>query len=943
VIAASVAGLLKRRSTAPSTRTTFAARRQIASKNLMLNAPPSSKPAPPLPFVADHEQTAGTATSPPRRQSGDPLSDASEKFRAPRVSEDLSSQGPAEVVAANADSTREVLAAVLDVVAPLWPLQDYVAVNPFLGLASKPFLQARQYLRTIRDCELLPSAAASAEVVRTGAVSPEGLRNAFAFCQAELPEWYDGYSPDELIDAVYSAAAASEAAEAATANVHDESAGPNEWADAVNPERAYRTVADLADGALGTEWGRQIVGEITKHCAAHYDQGEAFWPSPWSHLSLFEAFQAAGVVDRRMERLGLTGFRDLVADMPASPVETIAACCRELSIDPAHQPGFLLSEAFSVAGWAAFVQKRPTDAAPETQDAADLVGLLAIRLVFDVALARSLGDGRIDLSELVPAECESEASPGPAVLGRYLVQCACENAYRDTLTGALSAGQRSDDAALPTRPTAQMAFCIDVRSEVIRRHLESASDDAIQTFGFAGFFGMAIEHVCGDSDVGSSHCPVLLTPAMRVNDTTDESRRRAAAKRPWAAGWKAFRKSAASSFTFVESLGLTYAYQLGAGIAGSLGGGAAKRSADGPSPHLSEPIPVDAGAGGLSVQQKIDLAHGFLTNLGLLSNFGRFVICCGHEAQTTNNPYQSGLDCGACGGHSGAPNARIAASLLRDSTIRDGLRKRGVDIPDDTVFLGAVHNTTTDRISLFDADLVPSSHSVELAELRDHLKAAQRLTVAERSERLGGAGRANTDRRAADWAELRPEWGLAGNAAFVVAPRRRTKHANLGGRVFLHDYDWALDPENAVLELILTAPMVVTNWINLQYFASAVDNAAFGSGNKAIHNVVGQFGILRGNGGDLATGLPWQCVHDGERLQHEPLRLAVFVEAPRHRIDRVLAAHANVRELVENGWLSLTAIEEDRFFGRSAGGTWVERRPTPGFQAGPATDSPSQS
>ena len=165
--------------------------------------------------------------------------------------------------------------------------------------------------------------------------------------------------------------------------------------------------------------------------------------------------------------------------------------------------------------------------------------------------------------------------------------------------------------------------------------------------------------------------------------------------------------------------------------------------------------------------------------------------------------------------------------------------------------------------------------------------------------------------RSRDWAQVRPEWGLAGNAAFIAAPRARTQGADLGGRVFLHNYDYRADRDNSTLELIMCAPMVVANWINLQYFGSTVNNAAFGSGNKVLHNVVGTFGVCLGNGGDLQPGLPLQSVHDGNRWIHEPLRLHVFLEAPRDRIGAVLARHAEVRQLVEHGWLLLFAIEDE--------------------------------
>jgi uncharacterized protein YbcC (UPF0753/DUF2309 family) len=115
-----------------------------------------------------------------------------------------------------------------------------------------------------------------------------------------------------------------------------------------------------------------------------------------------------------------------------------------------------------------------------------------------------------------------------------------------------------------------------------------------------------------------------------------------------------------------------------------------------------------------------------------------------------------------------------------------------------------------------------------------------------------------------------------------------------------------------VLELILTAPMVVTHWINLQYYASTVDPSRYGSGNKVLHNVVGgRLGVMEGAGGDLRIGLARQSVHDGRRWMHEPLRLSVFVEAPADAIDAILARHATVRDLVQHRWLFLHRIASD--------------------------------
>ena len=113
-----------------------------------------------------------------------------------------------------------------------------------------------------------------------------------------------------------------------------------------------------------------------------------------------------------------------------------------------------------------------------------------------------------------------------------------------------------------------------------------------------------------------------------------------------------------------------------------------------------------------------------------------------------------------------------------------------------------------------------------------------------------------------------------------------------------------------MLELILTAPVVVASWISLQYYGSTVAPEVFGAGNKLLHNVTGGFGVVEGNGGHLRAGLPWQSVHDGARLVHEPLRLSVLIEAPREAIAAILDQHSEVRALFDNKWLYLFALDD---------------------------------
>jgi hypothetical protein len=261
----------------------------------------------------------------------------------------------------------------------------------------------------------------------------------------------------------------------------------------------------------------------------------------------------------------------------------------------------------------------------------------------------------------------------------------------------------------------------------------------------------------------------------------------------------------------------------------------------------------------------------------------------------------------------------VLAAICNDEAVREGLRDRGIDVPADTVFVAGEHTTTTDEVTLYAGD-VPESHATDVERLRADLETARVGAAAERAETMGADGAAGvreTERRAADWAETRPEWGLAGNAGFVVGPRALTDDLDLGGRCFLHSYDPATDPDGSALEAILTGPMVVTQWINNQYYFSTVDTAVYGSGSKVTHNPVGNVGVYQGNGGDLATGLPLQSVRAADDDPfHQPLRLSVVVCAPVGRVTAVLERHDHLATLLDNGWLSLTVVDPDQEFRR---------------------------
>ncbi|MDP5092992.1 MAG: DUF2309 domain-containing protein, partial [Polaribacter sp.] len=222
-------------------------------------------------------------------------------------------------------------------------------------------------------------------------------------------------------------------------------------------------------------------------------------------------------------------------------------------------------------------------------------------------------------------------------------------------------------------------------------------------------------------------------------------------------------------------------------------------------------------------------------------------------------------------------------------------------------FIGAEHNTTTDEIEIFDA-AVPESHQEKLQQLKNSLQKAQETAT---KDRLGVENSVSfAEKKANDWGETRPEWGLAKNAGFIVAPREMTKSSNLHSRCFLHSYDWEKDITGKALEGIMQGPMVVTQWINNHYYFATVDNKTFGGGTKITHNITGKFGVVQGNGGDLKMGLPLQSICETDsKMYHQPLRLSVLINAPLPRIIDILSRNENLKSLLDNEWIYLMVMD----------------------------------
>ena len=914
------------------------------------------------------------------RSSLQPLTLRERMTRPPSVALTIPAVTPEDAAAA-----RLAVEAAARTSGALFPLTSFVASNPLAGLEDRPFEEATRIAGELWGAETGPSADALCRALNEGRVRDSDIDAVLE----DSPGWFASGVPgaDEraLVRVLLLQDLATPARIAWAADLLRR-AGVGPVREVRTPMQALRLgPADPID---------QRARVLAHHCCARSLAGPA-WPGasgPWQELRA-----TAPALDALLH---LRGAGDVVAALPVPPAEAIAALLEHLGVSPQDRPDLLGRLLARDPGWPAHLTWRARHArlgqdaglegANGSEEAAQrLEELVATRLTLEVVVAQAhaphlLGRGLVadDLAGsatharlarlvaavvdrgLVGAEPTDRAvlelarTLAPLALGGLgrLRAEVLEHAFRRGLFDGIGAraGVLASEVPPPGTPVgpgtpAQVVTCIDVRSERLRRHLEHVGP--WETFGAAGFFGIPLRHtsVAGAS---TERTPALLRPIVAVTERPRPARGLSGSADALRTAVRTVEGSPALPFGWAEAVGWLLAPAV---LLTTVLPAYARRLS------VAGRRRLDAATGGdldvvedVGVTTLVEAASGFLAALGA-RDLAPVVMLTGHGGQVTNNPHVAAYDCGACGGASGEVNARAMAQALNDRRVRERLREHGVSLPDRTWFVAALHDTTRDVVDVLDRDEVPEALREVLERLEADLREAGDSVRSERLALLPGARRAGGRRprrqvedRAADWAQPRPEWGLAGAAAIVIGPRDLTAGLDLDGRVFLQSYRPELDPAGTVLEQLLTAPTVVAQWITSQYWASTVDPHRFGAGDKTTHNVLGNgtevSAVVTGARGDLRLGLPWQAVSatapdpDPERAsgpwrtstRHDPVRLLALVSAESAVVEQILARQPSVARLVAGGWMTLAVVHpvDGRLLRRTREGSWiVDRRP----------------
>ena len=711
---------------------------------------------------------------------------------------------------------------------------------------------------------------------------------------------------------------------------------------------------------------------LIRLCSVFLDQGSAYWSMPNREKGFYESVRTllsrrGGIFPKYL--VGLDDEFGKQECLSFSAADAVLDYLDSQSLGGPKWPEILQAELLALPGWAGLMHRLEKDPtlAPHKTLPCSLMDFLAVRLtmsrvasrmgatetvpqesplktqekrrlsraarIYDAARVLRLSAGEIDrLPESEWSAFVNEVKAFNGLERRRILHLAYERWHeREILRGLASHRKYRGLFEQHGRPRAQVFFCLDEREESMRRALEEV-DPRVETYSAAGYFGVAVDYKGIDDSHGAALCPVVIKPEHAVVEQPRAEDSALLESRRWRRRvlGLVMRNSLVSSKTLLRgwlstsALGLLSAVPLVGHLLAPRRYALLREWLNReflPEPRTELTLmrntkqSQSAVAGlltGFAPEEKTERVASVLRPAGLTHGFARLVVILGHGSTSLNNPHESAHDCGACGGRRGGPNARLFAAMANRPEVREGLRERGIDIPEDTWFIGGYHDTCSDDVELFDLDAVPATHQPDLASLRNTLDQTRAQNALERARRFESFPRTadrqhalrHAEERSEHLAQPRPEYGHCTNSICIIGRRSLTRGLFLDRRAFLVSYDASQDPDDHSLSTLLAAAVPVCAGISLEYYFSFVDNDRYGCGTKLPHNVTSLMGVMDGHASDLRTGLPWQMVEI-----HEPVRILFVIETTPSKLDKAINASASLKQLVDNRWIRLATID----------------------------------
>lgn len=642
---------------------------------------------------------------------------------------------------------------------------------------------------------------------------------------------------------------------------------------------------------------------------SYLDQGISMWNFPVWHKGFLTSI-------REMEKNSFSSFfkNKRAKDLLLSEHCGIKSLLKILvGNDESLYEHYLFDQQFSHQGWSGMVAT--VESQPQTlldHKKISLHDLIIFELLLEIdAMDVHFGEKWLPLDQVIetkPVDLFEEVPTTELDEVTSLWQEAFEWSYYDEVLVGL---KNTKAEKRPDRSSFQAMFCIDDRECSFRRYLE-AEDTLCETFGTPGFFGVEFYFQPDHGKFYTKLCPAPVNPKFLIKEVGVKRKNEKDAY---------FAKHSHSLFRgwlITQTLGFWSALRLFINIfKPSMGPATAssfkhmdqfsKLTIENKRPeHRENDLQV-----GFTVDEMATRVEGLLRSIGLIKNFSNLVYMVGHGSSSVNNPHFAAYDCGACSGRAGSVNSRVVCHMANHPEVRSILSDKGLIIPDETQFVGGLHDTTRDEVIFFDVDsLTPKNKELHLRN-EQTFKTALDLNAKERSRRFESIDtHLNPEKihekirtRSVSLFEPRPELNHATNSLCIVGRRDLTRHLFLDRRSFLNSYDYATDLDGKLLLGIIKPLGPVCGGINLEYFFSRVDNQKLGAGTKLPHNVMGLFGVANGIDGDLRPGLPSQMIE-----VHDPVRLLIVVEHFSDVVLQVIQKQPETYEWFINEWVHLVAI-----------------------------------